>query len=88
MLATTELYRRRRNHSSSFHITAQRLAAFLESVEAEEVLLTQRLCDRESLTIRLGIAVGEKPAVEECEPANPHDDAAEDEVVGELYGEF
>ena len=88
MLATTELYRRRRNHSSSFHITAQRLAAFLESVEAEEVLLTQRLRDRESLTIRLGIAVGEKPGVEEREPANPHDDAAEDEAVGELYGEF
>ena len=88
MLATTELHRRRRNHSSSFHITAQRLAAFLESVEAEEVLLTQRLRDRESLTMRLGTAVGEKPAVEECELADPHDDAAEDEAIGELYGAF
>jgi len=88
MLATTELHRRRRNHSSTFHTTAQRLAAFLESVEAEEVLLTQRLRDRESLAIRLGVAVGKKPAVEEHEPANPHDDATEVEAVGELYGEF
>jgi len=88
MLATTELHRRRRNHSSSFHITAQRLAAFLESVEAEEVLLMQRQRDRESLTIRLGRAVGEKPALEERDSSNPHDDAAEDEAVGELYGEF
>jgi len=90
MLATTELHRRRRNHSSSFHITAQRLAEFLESVEAEEVLLTQRLRDRESLTIRLGFAAGgeNRDAVVEHAPAPPHDDAAVDIAVGELYGEF
>ena len=54
------------------------------------MLLTQRLRDQESLTIRLGVAGGErrKTAVEEDEPANPQDDAAEDEAVGELYGEF
>ena len=91
MLATTELHRRRRNLSSSFHITAQRLAEFLESVEAEEELLTQRLRDRESLTIRLGIAaVGENrdAVVEQHALARPHDDAAVDGAVGELYGEF
>ena len=90
ILATTELLRQRRNHSSSFHITAQRLAQFLESVEAEEVLLTQRLRDRESLTIRLGVAEGEKPdaVVEQCEPVRPFDDSPEDKAVGELYGEF
>jgi hypothetical protein len=89
MLATTELHHR--NRSSRFHITAQRLAEFLESVEAEEVLLTQRLRDRESLTIRLGIAAGGEnrdTVIEQHAPARPHDDAAVDEAVGELYGEF
>jgi hypothetical protein len=90
MLATTELLRQRRNHNSSFQVTAQRLAAFLESVEAEEVLLTQRLRDRESFTIRLGITRGEKreAAVEEYAPASPHNEGAKDEAIGELYGEF
>src|SRR2546429_194143 len=44
----------------NFWVTARRLAEFLESVEAEEILLTQRLRDRESRTIRSGnIAVME-----------------------------
>jgi putative transposase len=45
--ATEELRSRRRIHSQQFNVTAKKLAEFLESVEAEEQLLTQRLHDRE-----------------------------------------
>jgi hypothetical protein len=92
MLATTELRRRYHNHSAAFHITARRLAEFLQSVEAEEALLMQRLRDGESRTIRLGTppstedgdAVNEQPA-----PSAPDISVARDmEDVGELYGEF
>jgi transposase InsO family protein len=46
--ATEELRRRRKLHSQQFNVTAKKLAEFLESVEAEEMLLMQRLRDRES----------------------------------------
>jgi putative transposase len=45
MLASEELRRRYRLHSSRSTITAKRLAEFLQSIEAEEVLLHQRLAD-------------------------------------------
>jgi len=90
MLATEELRQRHRKHSASFTVTARRLAEFLESVEAEEILLTQRLRDRESRAIRLEII----PAVESKEglastlkrPDPPPVSA--DDNIGELYGEF
>jgi putative transposase len=47
-VATEELRRRRRIHSQQFNVTAKKLAEFLESVEAEEQLLAQRLRDRET----------------------------------------
>lgn len=46
MIATDELRRRQRLHSSKFNFSATKLAHFLESVEAEEILLRQRLADR------------------------------------------
>ena len=90
MLATEELRQRHRKHSASFTVTARRLAEFLESVEAEEILLTQRLRDRESRAIRLEII----PAVESKEglastlkrPDPPPVSA--DDNIGELYGGF
>jgi putative transposase len=45
MIATRELLETRKEHRKSFYVTAKKLAAFLESVEAEEQLLTQRLHD-------------------------------------------
>jgi hypothetical protein len=45
MLATAELLRRHQNHSTGFHVTARRLDEFLQSIEAQENLLTQRLRD-------------------------------------------
>jgi hypothetical protein len=47
-IATEELRRRRRLHSKQFNVTAKKLAEFLESVEAEELLLAHRLRDREA----------------------------------------
>jgi transposase InsO family protein len=45
LLATAELQQRRRKMAMEGTITARRLAHFLKSVEAEELLLTQRLRD-------------------------------------------
>jgi hypothetical protein len=52
MLASEELRRTRQCHSQQLSITATRLANFLESVEAQEVLLQQRLTDAESRHLR------------------------------------
>ena len=90
MLASAELHRRHRNHAGTFHITARRLAEFLESVEAEELLLTQRLRDAENRPIRLGIvsntgtqdAQTPETAASEDRPPPPLDDGAACEVYG------
>ena len=90
MLASAELHRRNRNHAGTFHITARRLAEFLESVEAEELLLTQRLRDAENRPIRLGIvsntgtqdAQTPETAVSGDRPPPPLDDGAACEVYG------
>jgi putative transposase len=47
LLATAELRKRRREHAKYTSITAKRLAEFLASAEAHEVVLTQRLQDAE-----------------------------------------
>jgi putative transposase len=47
MLASHELRKRQQNHAQRFPVTARKLAEFLESVEAEEKLLVQRLSDQE-----------------------------------------
>ena len=58
MLATHELHQRHRNHSAAFAVTVRKLAEFLQSVEAEESLLTQRLSDVESRAVRLTLTKG------------------------------
>ena len=47
MLATAELRKRHQHHQQHFSLTARKLADFLASLEAEEVLLEQRLRDLE-----------------------------------------
>jgi len=44
-LASMELHRRKQQHGQDLRLTARQLASFLASVEAEEVLLAQRLRD-------------------------------------------
>jgi putative transposase len=93
MLATTELRRQRHNHSRHFSVTARRMAEFLQSVEAEEHLLAQRLRDQESSTTRLGIitaATSSGVIIEQQVPqlSPNHVGIADELVIGELYGEF
>ena len=52
MLATAELRRRQQIHGQRVVVTARRLADFLASVEAEEVLALQRRRDQEMARIR------------------------------------
>jgi hypothetical protein len=47
MIATKKLRALKSSHSRQFTISAKKLADFLESVEAEEVMLIQRLRDAE-----------------------------------------
>jgi len=61
MLASEELRRTRQCHSEQLSITATKLANFLESVEAQELLLQQRLTDTESRRLR---TLGPGPQVE------------------------
>lgn len=51
MLATAELRRRHQRHAQQLAVTARKLADFLASVEAEEVLLAQRLRDTEAKAV-------------------------------------
>jgi len=93
MLATQELHQRCHNHSAAFSVSARQLAEFLESVEAEEMLLSQRLSDLESKAIRLTLtsrAGGDQSAPQRCEkPIVEIDGRPKDGfVVNEVYGEF
>lgn len=95
MLATSELHQRQRGHSASFSVTARQLAEFLQSVEAEEKLLSQRLSDLESRGIRLVLANGDSK--EECVSTQGHSSEMTPEDAGlkvsgiagiEIYGAF
>ncbi len=87
MLATQELRRTAQQHSAEFHVSARKLAEFLQSVEAEEVLLAQRRNDVESR--------GAKPALTILPPPNrpverTSELAASPEAAADLqtYGSF
>jgi hypothetical protein len=92
MLATAELHRRRKNHAGTFDVTARRLAEFLESVEAEELLLTQRLRDAESRSTRLGIVPSQVPQEDPISESRLNEDLYPprhpEGVACEVYGEF
>ena len=93
MIASREILKRRQEHSRRGGITARRLADFLISIESEEVLLQQRLQDRESAALRSG-SVMDRPlaaasAVHQKQPRFDVD-VSEPPVVADLqtYGEF
>jgi hypothetical protein len=95
MLATEELHQRYHNHSADFDVTARQLAEFLQSVEAQETLLTQRLSDLESKAIRLTLTNvagnGGWGSVQHCSeklPAEVGSRPPEEFVADEVYGEF
>ena len=94
MLATEELRQRYHNHSAAFDVTARHLAEFLQSVEAQETLLTQRLSDLESKTIRLTLTNiagnGGWGSVQHCSKlpaAEAGSRPPEEFVIGKVYGE-
>jgi putative transposase len=58
MLATQELRRRGESQAHGRALSAKQLALFLQSVEAEEVLLTQRAHDRESHRVQQALHDG------------------------------
>lgn len=97
MLATEELRARRREHSRRFTVSAKQLAAFLQSVEAEEALLMQRLRDREARSV-LTVIEGGKAASGINREVSAHDSGGSDpdaplqadsaEEARELYQEF
>ena len=101
MLATDELRKRYKQHSRQFNVTATKLAHFLESVESEEVLLRQRIADREGRSILSLINSGAmSPEDDTPKPSHPfspvntnsQDTSLSDEnhevSQPELYGEF
>lgn len=94
MIASKELRRRRQCHSQGVAITARKLADFLQSVEADELLMTQRLRDQEAQATRSApAAIAPAPPYPDkfrVDPAEDNDlvgnaDCAES---GEIYGEF
>ena len=95
MIASEELRRRHGRHSERLVLTAARLAQFLESVEAEEVLLRQRLADREAQSVRRmnesGAEMTNSQALKsESRPSLAPVRAASDALDSplETYGEF
>ena len=95
-----ELRKRRQNHSKEGAITAKRLAEFLASAEAHEVVLTQRLQDAEAQSVfaQMGGVQGTQPQEKRLdEPVSPmisppeHGQAEEEDDVYaglEVYGEY
>jgi hypothetical protein len=76
-------------------VTARHLAEFLESVEAEETLLSQRLSDLESSAVRLGLTnridtegSGTIPHCSEGAVRVKEDGLRDELVADEIYGEF
>ncbi len=95
MLASEELRRRHEQHSARFTVTAAKLAQFLASVEAEEVLLRQCLADREAQGARQMSmddpgAPGLKAVNIEARPpiATVHQISEVQDSPLEAYGEF
>lgn len=95
MLASKELLKRHQDHCRQLHVNARRLAEFLQSVEAQEALLVQRLRDREgkgTSTMRANHIAPENSRTYEESPAETsRDDTAASDAIPEsteIYGEF
>ena len=98
MIATKELRALKSSHSRQFTISAKKLADFLESVEAEEVMLMQRLRDAEGRKVfekinsDVPLANAEDPpVVQRVETSGDNaseESQLEDETELEIYEEF
>ena len=97
MLATQELRRRQRQHARERSLSARTLGDFLQSVEAQEILLTQRLRDRQSGTTRHESeqVIAQRPPTDNQTPLRPFLLAAPSQIDAlgpteeyETYGAF
>ncbi len=84
-VASTELRRRQQRHGQRLPITARRLADFLASLEADEVVLEQRLRDAEARGV-LDLLVGDRgidnSAVTSLKPDDAEAEFDTDDVAG------
>ena len=93
-LATQELHRRHQDHTRQFKAGGKKLADFLQSVEADEALLAQRLRDRDGRTLRgqisgvIGIHVSQAPSTRPDSGISSPVPASEQISDCEIYGEF
>jgi putative transposase len=100
MIATKELRALKNSHSQQFTVSAKKLADFLQSVEAEEVMLMQRLRDAEGRTVldkinnRIPEVKSEEIDVAEFAETNSHRSSEESsltedaEEMLEVYEDF
>lgn len=95
MLASEELRQRYRLHSKRSKLTAKKLAEFLQSVEAEEVLLHQRLSDLAARQIAVSSGLlsssyvfGTSDAGLPDKPANAHVEGQKDGKAQSSNSEF
>lgn len=98
MIATKELRALKSSHSRQFTISAKKLADFLESVEAEEVMLMQRLRDVEGRKVFEKINndgplanATDLPVVQSAETSGDtasEESSSEEEAELEIYEEF
>jgi hypothetical protein len=100
MIATKELRALKNSHSQQFTVSAKKLADFLQSVEAEEVMLMQRLRDAEGRTVldkinnRIPEVESEEIDVAEVAETNSHRSSEESsltedaEEMLEVYEDF
>jgi len=93
-LATQELHRRHQDHARQFKAGGKKLAEFLQSVEADEALLAQRLRDRDGRTLRgqisgvIGIDGSQAPSARPDRSIRSPAPASEQISDCEIYGEF
>lgn len=91
MLASNELRKRQQCRSQGLVITAKRLAGFLQSVEADELLMAQRLRDQEAQTARNSLSVVPSmtpPSADVDGELMEANAVAANAETGEIYGEF
>jgi hypothetical protein len=86
-LTTAELKKRKQLHGQRFSITARKLADFLTSLEAEEVLLEQRLRDFEAKEV---LSAKQQQVSSKKTAASIETDVANSEDIStlEIYEDF
>ena len=94
MLASQEQHRIHKLLSAEFKFTSRKLAEFLQSAESTELLLIQRLRDRENSSLRATFSPGSGTQSSEHGPEPPLISAATAEPIhnsdegDEVFGEF